>query len=192
MPLDQEPPDGDYAAYIDRLVNGRQGAPGAVEKSHARGTRRLPTASRREGKPVASGDASPSNSAPPTRGTRAGAPPVLVRRDHNSHTEFEYVAPENEPGKEDSLGPRGSSRLAGIVQIILGLGALALFARVASHMTYSHDPFSLDHLVPLVLLGFIARMFLTRGNARLREARSGRTAPGPTKSLRRPRLPSQR
>lgn len=189
MPLDQEPPDGDYAAYIDKLVNGRNGAPGAVSRPMGGGRRRAPDALHNEddpdasGKPLSrspsSGDALPGGSPAgiparmAARGRRDGSS-VLVRRDHNSHTEFEYVSPDDAPAKADSLGPQGSARLTGIVQIALGLGALALFARAALHMTYSHDPFSLDHIVPLVLLGFIARMFLVRGNAQLRKAGSTR------------------
>lgn len=176
MPLDQEPLDGDYAAYVDRLVNGRQGSPGAVGKPLARSARRRSDLSQHEAGPAASDE----KKAPGTtaRGRRVGEPPVVIRHDHNSHTEFEYVSPDDGPAKADSLGPHGSARLTGIVQIILGLGTLALFARVAIAMTYSHDPFSLDHIVPLLLLGFIARMFLVRGNAKLREARSARARAG--------------
>lgn len=199
MSLDQEPPDGDYAAYIDSLVNDRQGSPGAVGKSLARGARRR-TDKVRNDNPAASGETSPGASSPgasspgatsPGEASRFGVrtPPGVIRRDHNSHTEFEYVSPDEESGKAASLGPHGSAKLAGIVQIILGLGALALFARVAIQMTYSHDPFSLDYIVPLVLLGFIARMFLARGNARLREARSGGAPIGTTEPRRSRRSP---
>src|SRR5690606_8457625 len=61
----------------------------------------------------------------------AGASPRVIRRDYNSHTEFEDIPPDAGSAKPDSLGPHGSPRLTGIVQIVLGLGALLLFARVA-------------------------------------------------------------
>ena len=192
MPLDQEPHDGDYAAYIDKLVNGRKGSPGAVGRPLSRSTRRHSDARQNEEHAAAPDEATPAETltgyASPgetlhrgSRRTRGSPSPVVIRRDHNSHTEFEYVTPDDGSSKADSLGPQGSPRLSGIIQIALGLGTLALFARTAIHMTYSAEPFSLDYIIPLLLLGFIARMFLARGHARLRQAGSGRAATRPGK-----------
>lgn len=163
MPLHHEPRDGDYAAYVDRLVNGREASPGAVRKAARR--RVADTAPDMPQESLATDRRGSTRERRPRR--RAT---TLVRRDHNSHTKFENI-PADENAPPASLGPEGSPRLAGLVQIAIGIGALLLFMRIAVGMTYSHDPFALHHIVPLVLLGFIVRMFLARGNARLRDAR---------------------
>ncbi len=151
MPIDGEPPGGDYASYISKLGDGSGVSPGAVNK--------------------------PGKKA--RRGTSA-APAQWIRHDHNSHTEFELVQPQAADQPPASLGPQGSPRLAGVVQMVLGLLTLLLLARILVRMLHSYEPFALANLVPALLLAFIARTFLIHGRRKLREAKSlaaGKAAP---------------
>lgn len=104
----------------------------------------------------------------------------VLRHDYNSHTEFEHV-PIDDDKAPDSLGPEGSPRLLGRVQMVLGILSLLVLVRMLTGMLDSPDPFTPGNLVPVILLAFIVRMFFVRASRKLREAKNrGRKADQPS------------
>jgi len=164
MPFDDEPRNGDFAAYVERLAN-RSAQAGvapalAQEDDHADEHREAYSRLR----------------------IRQPSPAVeVIRHDHNSHTEFEYV-PVTSQADGDAGVAHGSQRkdgpprLLGLVQIVLGMGTLVLLINAIERARYSDTLFTPENLVPIGLFTFIAGMFLLRGRARLHQAQARKAA----------------
>ncbi|MPS26510.1 phage holin family protein [Pigmentiphaga sp.] len=169
MPFDAEPPNGDYAAYIDKMVNRGAGTPGeqGLLKTGTGGFRpalRLPGAqkdTRSPGQQYSSGTGIPS--AP----TAPAAPSANM------------PAGVSEPASPATLAAQGNSAIKGTVQILLGglFGVLAASSIGAALM--DDDPLEPFNIVRTIILFIIARSLFRRGRQTLRGAQGipGTTLP---------------
>ncbi|VCU71272.1 hypothetical protein PIGHUM_03353 [Pigmentiphaga humi] len=160
MPFDPEPPNGDYAAYIDKMVNRGSGTPGAqgLLKTGTGGFRpalRLPGAqkdTRSPGQQYSAGigiPSAPTAPAPPSASMPAGV---------------------SEPASNATLAAQGGSAVRGTVQILLGVlfGVLTV-ASIAS-VLIDGDALEPFHIVRAIILFFVARALFRRGRRTLRGA----------------------
>ncbi|OVZ54101.1 hypothetical protein CDO44_27085 [Pigmentiphaga sp. NML080357] len=162
MPFDAEPPGGDYAAYIDKMVNRGAGTPGAqgLLKTGTGGFQsalRLPGAqkeTRSPGQQYTAGTGIPSA---PT----APAPP-------SSH----MPAGVSEPASNATLAAQGSRAVSGTIQIVLGVLFGVLTAASIAAALLDEDPLEPFHVVRTVILFIVARMLFLRGRRALRGAQS--------------------
>ncbi|MDX3904178.1 MAG: phage holin family protein [Pigmentiphaga sp.] len=162
MPFDAEPPGGDYAAYIDRLVNRGTGTPGAqgLLKTGTGGFRpalRLPgrqNDTRSPGQQYTAGTGIPS--APQ-------APPAPSAN---------MPAGISEPASQATLAAQGSRAVGGTVQILLGVlfGVLTVGSIVAAFL--DEDPLEPFNIFRTVALFILARVLILRGRRALQGAQA--------------------
>lgn len=183
MPFDAEPPNGDYATYIDRMVNRDAGAPGSqgLLKTGTGGFQsalRLPGAQKdtlSPGQQYTAGTGIPSAPtlpAPPSASMPAGV---------------------SEPASGATLAAQGGSAIRGAIQMLLGIlfGVLAVGSLASAFI--DGDPLEPFNLIRTVILLLIARSLFRHGRKTLRGTQSipGVTLP-PFVPASRPADPHQR
>lgn len=158
MQFDGGPPDGDYVAYVDSLVNRGRAAPGAVPPVQRRKSRRWHReyAAHEADAMFGDGGLAPSRGTGTQTGT-ATSPPSPA---HGAAD-----------GPADTLAGRSKARTAGIVQIVIGLGAALIMANIVMGIVLTDEPFHAGQLIPVVILFFIVRQLFKHG---LRKLRAGR------------------
>ena len=169
MPFDSEPPDGDYAAYIDKLVNRGTGTPGAQRllKTSAKGFRSalgLPRGRQDAlgpGQQYATGTGLPS--APTAPVSRAEGMPAGI----------------SEPASQATLARQGRDAVGGTVQTLLGLLFAVLTAGSIASALMDEDPLEPGNIVRTIILLVLARTFFRQGSRKLRGASAMPPSPLP-------------
>jgi hypothetical protein len=158
MPFDGEPPNGDYAGYIDRVINRGTGTPGEQRllKSGSGGVRA------RMGIPgLQKGTLGPGEQ----RSTGTGMPSALVAPVPTSDT---LPAGISKPASSTTLAAQRTNVGQGLVQTVLG-GAIGLASAIGLISTLFTDqgaqPF---HIVQIVVAALIARFLIMRGVSKMR------------------------
>lgn len=162
MPFEGEPPNGDYAGYIDRVINRGAGTPGEQRllKSGSGGVRA------RIGIPgMQKGTLGPGEQ----HYSGTGMPSALVApapvADH-------LPAGLSEPASTTTLAAQRNDTVQGLVQTGLGgLFALGSLGSAISAVVSDHEmaPF---HIFQIVVLFIVARVLLKKGLAKLRASGS--------------------
>jgi len=169
MPFDPEPPDGDYAAYIDKLVNRGTGTPGAQSllKTGTGGFRsalRLPGAQKDT---LGPGQQYTTGTGIPSAPTAPAAPSANL------------PAGISEPASQATLAAQGSKVVRGTAQTLLALlfAVLTVGSIVAALM--DEDPLEPGNIVRTIILLAITRTLFRQGRRSLRGAQAipGTTLP---------------
>ncbi|QDQ87630.1 hypothetical protein FMZ60_08530 [Alcaligenaceae bacterium SJ-26] len=151
MPLDSEPRNGDYASYIDALVNRQTTAPGQTARRPQTGA-----AKARSQFPDMPSSLPPQPAPLPTGGrpARQAAP----RHERPATT----PAPANQPSDtpQPTLAELATKRRGGLVMMLIGIAALIKGFDFASNVLL-YQQFS--ELIPMFVLLFIGSQFFQRG-----------------------------
>lgn len=158
MPFDGEPPNGDYAGYIDRVINRGTGTPGEQRllKSGSGGVRA------RMGIPgLQKGTLGPGEQ----RSTGTGMPSALVAPAPTADT---LPAGISKPASTTTLAAQRTNVGQGLVQTVLG-GAFGLWAAISLITSmFSDQGVQPYHVVQILVPALIARFLIKRGVERMR------------------------
>lgn len=158
MPFDGEPPNGDYAGYIDRVINRGTGTPGEQRllKSGSGGVRA------RMGIPgLQKGTLSPGEQ----HSTGTGMPSALVAPVPTSDT---LPAGISEPASTTTLAAQRTNVGQGLVQTVVG-GVFGLWAAISLITSmFSDQGVQPYHVVQILVPALIARFLIKRGVERMR------------------------
>lgn len=158
MPFEGEPPNGDYAGYIDRVINRGTGTPGEQRllKSGSGGVRA------RIGIPdMQKGTLGPGEQ----RSSGTGMPSALVAP---APIADNMPAGVSEPASTTTLAAQRNDAVQGLVQTALGgLFALGSIGSLIS-VIVANDELSPFKIVQVVILFVIARHLLRKGLSRIR------------------------
>ena len=160
MPFEGEPPNGDYAGYIDRVINRGTGTPGEQRllKSGSGGVRAkigipgMQKGTLGPGEQYSSGTGMPS----------ALVAPIPIA-DH-------MPAGLSEPASTTTLAAQRSDTAQGLIQTALGgLFALASIGSLISAIV-ANDELSPFKIIQIVILFIIARHLLKKGLSKVRSS----------------------
>lgn len=180
MPFEGEPPNGDYAGYIDRVINRGQGTPGE-QRLFQTGTGGVKA---RKGLANSEkGMLSPGEQAP----TGTGMPSALTAPPPPS---AHMPAGLSEPASPTTLAAQHRHVVSGVVQTVFG-GIFALSALGSLITAIRADDVAPVHVVMTVLFFIAARNLLKKGLASLRGNARAPLVQYPPLKNRRPPVPDE-
>lgn len=149
MPLDSEPRNGDYASYIDALVNRQSSAPGQTGRRARTGA--MQTRSQFPDLP----------SAPPPQPAPAGRKPSRSASSSNQRSKA-TAEPATQPSDQPqpTLAELSVKRRGGLVMMLIGIAVLIKSFDFASNVLL-YQQFS--ELIPMFVLLIIGGHLFQRG-----------------------------